>query len=155
MFREKTRRHQPLIITGQQCTQHWCHWCHVCLHSGGPAIRNENLGAIFTRIDSCNQFAETGGRRIGNIALRFPWGGTAYKNPSSRKYEKNTKKLQNPPFRVGPEKNRKNTKKLQKRSENGHFHNFSGFFLYFWGPTRNGGFCLSGLKNANAERRIF
>ena len=49
----------------------------------------------------------------------------------------NTKKIQNPPPRVGPRKYRKNTEKIRKRPENGNFGAafifFSVFFLYFRG----------------------
>ena len=67
--------------------------------------------------------------------LGSPRGATEYENPSKLEIRKNTKKMQNPPFR-------KNTEKLQKWPFSHRFCNFSVFFPYFRGPTRNGGFCI-------------
>ena len=64
------------------------------------------------------------------------------KTPESRKYEKITKKMQNPPSRVGARKYEKNTEKIQKWPKNHHFCVFSVFFSYFRVPTREGGFCI-------------
>ena len=58
------------------------------------------------------------------------------KTPQGRKYEKNTKKLQNPPPWVGPRKYEKITEKIQKwPTQGGGFCNFFVFFSYFrpWG----------------------
>ena len=64
------------------------------------------------------------------------------KTPETQKYEKITKKIQNPPPRVGPQKYEKNTEKIQEWSFLGQFCIFSVFFSYFWGPTLGGGFCI-------------
>ena len=64
------------------------------------------------------------------------------KTPQARKYEKNPKKLQNPPFWVGPREYRKNTEKLRKRSENGHFRNFSVFFCILGAQPGMGDFVI-------------
>ena len=58
------------------------------------------------------------------------------KTPQVWKYEKNTKKLQNRPFPVWPQKYEKITEKFQNWPENDHFCNFSVIFSYFWGPNR-------------------
>ena len=64
------------------------------------------------------------------------------KTPESRKYEKITKKIQNPPFRVGARKYEKNTEKKQNGPKITIFVFFRYFFLYFRAPTREGGFCM-------------
>ena len=69
-------------------------------------------------------------------ALRAPRGATEYANPSNpeiRKKKKKTKKLQNPPFRVGPQKYRKNTEKLRKWPFSDRFRNFLVFFFCIFG----------------------
>ena len=64
------------------------------------------------------------------------------KTPQGRKYEKITKKIQNPPPRVGSRKYEKITEKIQKCPGNDHFCIFSVIFSYFRGPTRGGGFWI-------------
>ena len=56
-----------------------------------------------------------------------PRGATEYKNPSNT--QKIRKKLQNPPFRVGPQKYRKNTEKLRKWPFSDRFCDFLVFFV--------------------------
>ena len=65
--------------------------------------------------------------RSGDLRSRLP--GKETKTPEPRKYEKNTKKIQNPPPRVGPQKNEKNTEKIRKWAENDHFRIFSLYFF--------------------------
>ena len=48
----------------------------------------------------------------------------------------NTKKIQNHPFPVWPQKYGKNTEKLQKWSFSGQFCNFSVIFFVFLGPNQ-------------------
>ena len=71
------------------------------------------------------------GNKLDLLALR-----------EGRKYEKVTKKIQNPPPRVGPRKYEKIAEKIQKWLFPGHFCIFSVIFSYFQGPTRGGGFCI-------------
>ena len=125
-----------------------------CRHSRHPrTCHNILCGCIVSRL----RFLQLG-RCTSRVAALTIWAcklailRACYKARKPPKPE-NTKKIQNPPLRVGPRKYRKNTEKIRKRSENGNFWAVFSFFRYFFrisGSTWSGGFCVWGFSGSVA-----
>ena len=100
-----------------QRMQKWCGQLEMQPHTGREGAPHLPLRGLFL------------GRR-----LQFRRARTGHKAPQNRKYEKNTKKLQNSPPWVGPRKYGKMTKKY-KMVIFGPFLFFFGNFSAFSGPN--------------------